>query len=70
MDEKSGGKGHNYVTIVYDGDDGSVIDCTEGRKGEDSNTLCANAFTEEEGMLQQSNSERPFCSSMKSWTCK
>lgn len=48
MDEKSVGKGHNYVTIVYDGDDGSVIDCTEGRKGEDANSLCANAFTEEQ----------------------
>lgn len=48
MDEKSVGKGHNYITIVYDGDDGSVIDCTEGRKGEDANTLCSNAFTEEQ----------------------
>ena len=48
IDEKSVGKGHNYITIAYDGDDGSVIDCTEGRKGENVNTLCNSAFTDEQ----------------------
>lgn len=48
MDEKSVSKGHNYITIVYDGDDGSVIDCAEGRTSESANGLCASAFTEEQ----------------------
>lgn len=48
IDEKSVGKGHSYVTIVYDGDDGSVIDCAEGRKGEDANSLCTSTFTDEQ----------------------
>lgn len=59
IDEKSVGKGHCYVTIVYDGDDGSVIDCTEGRKGENVNTLCKIAFTEE-----QRNAVETVCTDM------
>lgn len=29
IDEKSVGRGQNYVSILYDGDTGSVIDATE-----------------------------------------
>ena len=59
IDEKSVGKGHSYVTIVCDGDDGSVIDCTEGRKGENVNTLCDSAFTDE-----QRNAVETVCTDM------
>ena len=46
IDEKSVGRGQNYVSILYDGDTGKVIDATEGRKNEDANSLCEKALTE------------------------
>ena len=50
IDEKSVGRGQNYVSILYDGDTGAVIDATEGRKDEDANSLCEKALTEEQRM--------------------
>ena len=48
IDEKSVGRGQSYVSILYDGDTGAVIDATEGRKDEDANSLCEKALTEEQ----------------------
>ena len=41
MDEKSVGRGQNYVSILYDGDTGKVIDAIEGRGAENAEKLCA-----------------------------
>lgn len=59
IDEKSVGRGQNYVSILYDGDTGKVIDTTEGRKDEDANSLCEKALTEE-----QRNQVETVCTDM------
>lgn len=48
LDEKSVRRGHEYVTIMYDGDDGSVIEVEEGRTKESVDKLCTSALTEEQ----------------------
>ena len=50
LDEKSVGRGQLYVGILYDGDTGAVIDATDGRKSDDTNTLCEKALTEDQRM--------------------
>ena len=50
LDEKSVGRGQLYVGILYDGDTGAVIDATDGRKSDDTNTLCEKALTENQRM--------------------
>jgi len=34
IDEKSIGRGHNYITIVLNGDTGELLHCEEGKKGD------------------------------------
>lgn len=46
MDEKAIRRGHEYVSILYDGKDGTVIEVVGGRKTESVKSLCTNALTE------------------------
>lgn len=45
MDEKSYRKGHKYISILYNADDGSVIEVEDGRDGDSVDKLCVKALT-------------------------
>ena len=47
MDEKSIRRGHEYVSILYDGETGQVIEVESGRKSDSVDNLCTKALTEE-----------------------
>lgn len=59
MDEKSYKKGHKYISILYDGSDGHVIDVADGRTKESVDKLCTKALTEE-----QCKSVKTVCTDM------
>ena len=48
MDEKSIRRGHEYVSMLYDGETGQVIEVESGRKSESVDNLCTRALTEEQ----------------------
>lgn len=48
MDEKSIRRGHEYVTILYDGTDGTVIEVEEGRTKKSTKSLCTKALSKEQ----------------------
>lgn len=47
MDEKSYKKGHKYISILYDGSDGHVIDVADGRTKESVDELCTKTLSKE-----------------------
>ena len=48
MDEKSIRRGHEYVSMLYDGDTGNVIGVEAGRTRKSVENLCSKALTEEQ----------------------
>ena len=48
MDEKSIRRGHEYVSMLYDGDTGNVIEVETGRTRKSVENLCTKALTEEQ----------------------
>lgn len=48
MDEKSICRGHEYVSMIYDGDTGIVLEVEAGRKDQSVDNLCTKALTEEQ----------------------
>ena len=46
LDEKAYTKGHNYATILIDGDTNTVLDMVKGRKEEDTKKLFINVSGE------------------------
>lgn len=48
MDEKYIRRGHEYVSMLYGGDIGQVIEVESGRKSESVDNLCTKALTEEQ----------------------
>ena len=48
MDEKSIRRGHEYVSMLYDGETGQVIEVEAGRTTKSVDNLCAKALTEEQ----------------------
>ena len=48
MDEKSIRRGHEYVSMLYDGDTGNVIEVEGGRTRKSVENLCSKALTEEQ----------------------
>lgn len=48
MDEKAIRRGHEYVSILYDAKDGTVIEVAEDRKDTSVEELCTKALTEEQ----------------------
>lgn len=48
MDEKSIRRGHEYVSMLYDGDTGTVLEVEAGRKTESVDRLCVKALTKEQ----------------------
>ena len=59
MDEKSIRRGHEYVSMLYDGDTGHVIEVEAGRRAKSVDNLCTKALTEE-----QRNSVETVCTDM------
>lgn len=59
MDEKSIRRGHEYVSMLYDGETGQVIEVESGRKSESVDNLCTKALTEE-----QRNAVETVCTDM------
>lgn len=59
MDEKSIRRGHEYVSMLYDGETGHVIEVESGRKSESVDKLCTKALTEE-----QRNAAETVCTDM------
>lgn len=59
MDEKSIRRGHEYVSMLYDGETGHVIEVESGRKSESVDNLCIRALTEE-----QRNAVETVCTDM------
>ncbi len=59
MDEKSIRRGHEYVSMLYDGETGQVIEVESGRKSESVDNLCTRALTEE-----QRNAVETVCTDM------
>lgn len=59
MDEKSIRRGHEYVSMLYDGETGHVIEVESGRKSESVDKLCTKALTEE-----QRNAVETVCTDM------
>ena len=59
MDEKSIRRGHEYVSMLYDGETGQVIEAESGRKSESVDNLCTKALTEE-----QRNAVETVCTDM------
>ena len=59
MDEKSIRRGHEYVSMLYDGETGHVIEVEGGRKSESVDNLCTKALTEE-----QRNAVETVCTDM------
>ena len=59
MDEKSIRRGHEYVSMLYDGESGQVIEVESGRKSESVDNLCTKALTEE-----QRNAVETVCTDM------
>lgn len=51
MDEKSYKKGHKYISILYDGSDGSVIEVVDGRCDKSVDELCTKALNLEQRRL-------------------
>ena len=45
MDEKSYKRGHKYISILYNADDGSVIEIEDGRRKESVDRLCTKSLT-------------------------
>lgn len=48
MDEKSIRRGHEYVSMLYDGDTGAVLEVEAGRKNESVDKLCVKALEEKQ----------------------
>lgn len=48
MDEKSIRRGHEYVSMIYDGETGHVIEVEAGRTTKSVDSLCTKALTEEQ----------------------
>ncbi len=48
MDEKSIRRGHEYVSMLYYGDTGNVIEVEGGRTRKSVENLCTKALTEEQ----------------------
>lgn len=48
MDEKAIRRGHEYVSILYDGKNGTVLEVAEGRKDTSVKELCTKALTTEQ----------------------
>ena len=48
LDEKSIRRGHEFVSIMYDGDTGTVIDLAADRKDKSVENLCTTALSEEQ----------------------
>lgn len=59
MDEKSIRRGHEYVSMLYDGETGQIIEVESGRKSESVDNLCIKALTEE-----QRNAVETVCTDM------
>ena len=59
MDEKSIRRGHEYVSMLYDGETGQVIEVESGRKSESVDNLYTKALTEE-----QRNAVETVCTDM------
>lgn len=59
MDEKSIRRGHEYVSMLYDGETGHVIEVESGRKSESVDNLYTKALTEE-----QRNAVETVCTDM------
>ena len=59
MDEKSIRRGHEYISMLYDGDTGHVIEVEAGRRGKSVDNLCTKVLTEE-----QRNSVETVCTDM------
>lgn len=59
MDEKSIRRGHEYVSMLYDGDTGVILEVEAGRKKESVDKLCVKALTEE-----QRNKVETVCTDM------
>lgn len=59
MDEKAIRRGHEYVSILYDAKDGTVIEVAEDRKDTSVEELCTKALTEE-----QRNHVKTVCTDM------
>ena len=59
MDEKSIRRGHEYVSMLYDGETGQVIEVESGRKSESVDNLCIKALTE-----KQRNAIETVCTDM------
>ena len=59
MDEKSIRRGHEYVSMLYDGETGQVIEVESGRKSGSVDNLCTKALTEE-----QRNAVETVCTDM------
>src|SRR5574344_3044118 len=48
MDEKSIRRGHEYVSMLYDGETGHVLEVEAGRTKKSVDNLCTKALTEEQ----------------------
>ena len=59
IDEKSIRRGHEYVSMLYDGDTGHVIEVEAGRSAKSIDNLCTKALTE-----KQRNSVETVCTDM------
>ena len=59
IDEKSIHRGHEYVSMLYDGDTGHVIEVEAGRSAKSIDNLCTKALTE-----KQRNSVETVCTDM------
>lgn len=59
MDEKAIRRGHEYVSILYDAKDGTVIEVAEGRKDTSVTELCTKALT-----VEQRNRVKTVCTDM------
>lgn len=59
MDEKSIRRGHEYVSMVYGGESGHVIEVEAGRTSKSVDNLCVKALAEE-----QRNAVETVCTDM------